>query len=150
MGLDDVRIGKRVERFRTQQQLTFRELGRRAGISHGWIKQLEAGQTPKPGIAMLQKVANGLKMSLNDLLEGEMDFIPEPEPANSNPVLVGLQVHLKVIDEVMPSALEPLVPIIAAIKEKAERDHKETERVMKVRQRTKALQSLPHVGEDEP
>jgi transcriptional regulator with XRE-family HTH domain len=52
-------------------KISQRNLDRRAGLSHGYISKLEAGQVPNPGLLQLQRIADALAISLTRLLADE-------------------------------------------------------------------------------
>lgn len=65
-------IGKRVRRLRKHQGISQRMLSDRADISDSYISQLESGKIPNPTITQLRKVANGLKVTLEEITGGEL------------------------------------------------------------------------------
>lgn len=59
-------IGARIREFRQARHITLRELADRAGISPGFLSQLERGQT-NPSIGTLRRLAEELGIALPDL-----------------------------------------------------------------------------------
>lgn len=64
-------IGARVRALREARGWSQRKLGALAGTSGSYISQLEAGKTPRPGVAMLQAIADALAVPMTDLTQGE-------------------------------------------------------------------------------
>ena len=60
-------IGNRVRALREQMGLSLRDLGERAGVSAPMISQVERGET-SPTLAVAQRIASGLDLSLSQLL----------------------------------------------------------------------------------
>jgi transcriptional regulator with XRE-family HTH domain len=60
-------IGSRVRALREAMDLSLRDLGERAGVSAPMLSQVERGET-SPTLAVAQKIAVGLDLSLSQLL----------------------------------------------------------------------------------
>lgn len=72
-------IGARVKRLRTEKKMTLRELGERAGLSVGFLSQLERG---------ISNIAIDTLASLADILDVPLSSFLEPEEAESrSPVM---------------------------------------------------------------
>lgn len=70
-----MKIGERIRVYRTNAGLTQKQLGNLSGTSETTIKQYELGKR-QPRIAQLQKIADVLDVSVNNLLaDGEYEFI---------------------------------------------------------------------------
>jgi transcriptional regulator with XRE-family HTH domain len=70
---DQLQIGPRVRSLREAMGLSLRDLGERTGVSAPMLSQVERGET-SPTLAIAQRIANGLDLSLSQLLrldEGE-------------------------------------------------------------------------------
>ena len=65
--VDPAGIGARVRSLREALGLSLRELGERAGVSAPMLSQVERGET-SPTLAVAQKIATGLDLSLSQLL----------------------------------------------------------------------------------
>lgn len=67
-------IGDNIKRIRQMKGLTARRLADLAGVSNGYISQLEnANKTQKqisPTVEVLQKIANGLDVNIQELTQG--------------------------------------------------------------------------------
>src|SRR5213593_1817359 len=66
-------VGVRVRALREAMDLSLRDLGERAGVSAPMLSQVERGET-SPTLAVAQRIAAGLELSLSQLLrldEGE-------------------------------------------------------------------------------
>lgn len=69
-------IGSRIAERRAAKSLSLQELSTKSGVSKGMISQIENGQV-NPTLAVVWKLANGLEMKLQDLLdEGESSVGP--------------------------------------------------------------------------
>ncbi|TIH19263.1 XRE family transcriptional regulator [Marinifilum sp. JC120] len=68
--MDDIskQIGMRIRTLRKSRGLTQEQLGDAAGISDKYLSEVERGGS-KVSVEVLNKVADGLKISLHDLLE---------------------------------------------------------------------------------
>lgn len=62
-----VKLGKIVRAKRTRRNLTQTELSIRAKVDRNYIGMLERGER-NPSYLSLLKIANGLELSINDLL----------------------------------------------------------------------------------
>ena len=65
--VDALRIGVRMRALREAMGLSLRDLGERAGVSAAMLSQVERGET-SPTLAVAQKIATGLDLSLSQLL----------------------------------------------------------------------------------
>ena len=65
--VDPLHIGPRVKALREAMGLSLRDLGERAGVSAPMLSQVERGET-SPTLAVAQKIATGLDLSLSQLL----------------------------------------------------------------------------------
>ena len=82
-----------IYKFRTEHDLTMDEFSKRCGVSKGYISMIEAGrnaktgQPIKPTIATLTKIAKGMGISLDQLLEAmetiSVSLEPSPSPLDS-------------------------------------------------------------------
>jgi transcriptional regulator with XRE-family HTH domain len=71
--VDPLQVGPRIRSLREAMGLSLRDLGERAGVSAPMLSQVERGET-SPTLATAQRIANGLDLSLSQLLrldEGE-------------------------------------------------------------------------------
>src|SRR5687767_8962813 len=64
---DQLQIGPRIRSLREAMGLSLRELGERAGVSAPMLSQVERGET-SPTLAIAQRIARGLELSLSQLL----------------------------------------------------------------------------------
>jgi len=58
-------LGRQIRRLRTKQGLSIVELADRTGLSTSHISEIETGKTTNPGVAVLQKIATALGISLS-------------------------------------------------------------------------------------
>jgi transcriptional regulator with XRE-family HTH domain len=66
--MDILNIGENIRNIRKNQKLTLKELGIKISLSEQAIGQYERGER-EPNIETLNKIANALEVSLNDLLK---------------------------------------------------------------------------------
>src|SRR5437868_10631395 len=64
---EPLHIGPRVRALREAMDLSLRDLGERSGVSAPMLSQVERGET-SPTLAVASKIANGLELSLSQLL----------------------------------------------------------------------------------
>jgi transcriptional regulator with XRE-family HTH domain len=64
---DQLQIGPRIRSLREAMGLSLRDLGERAGVSAPMLSQVERGET-SPTLAIAQRIAHGLELSLSQLL----------------------------------------------------------------------------------
>ena len=64
---DQLLIGPRIRSLREAMGLSLRDLGERAGVSAPMLSQVERGET-SPTLAIAQRIASGLELSLSQLL----------------------------------------------------------------------------------
>lgn len=62
------KIGKNIQHLRNQRNLTLNVLSERSGVSKAMLSQIETDKV-NPTIATVWKIARGLSVDLNDLLE---------------------------------------------------------------------------------
>lgn len=62
-------LGKHMLKFRKQAGFSLDELARRSGVSKAMLSQVETGKV-NPTVAVVWKIAHGLGVSVQDLLEG--------------------------------------------------------------------------------
>jgi transcriptional regulator with XRE-family HTH domain len=73
----NVDVGARLKSIRTSFGLSQRELARRAGVTNGLISLIEQNRV-SPSVSSLQKVLDGLPMSLAEFFAGELGEVPQP------------------------------------------------------------------------
>lgn len=66
--MDGAGIGQRVRAERGARGWSMRVLAKKAGVSFGYIAQLEDGKIPSPSLAYLWKIASAMGLTLDDLL----------------------------------------------------------------------------------
>lgn len=64
------RIGKNIQQIRKRQLLTLDVLSEKSGVSKAMLSQIESGKA-NPTVATVWKIAQGLSIEINSLLEGE-------------------------------------------------------------------------------
>ncbi len=65
-------VGKRIKELRKEQNLTMDELSLKSGVSKSMLSQIESDQT-NPTIATVWKIASGLNITFQTLLEGRQE-----------------------------------------------------------------------------
>jgi transcriptional regulator with XRE-family HTH domain len=65
-------IGDRIRTLRDSMELSLRELAERSGVSAPMLSQVERGET-SPTLAVAEKIAGGLELSLSQLLRLDED-----------------------------------------------------------------------------
>jgi XRE family transcriptional regulator, regulator of sulfur utilization len=60
-------VGPRIKRLREGMQLSLRDLSARSGVSAPMLSQVERGET-SPTLATAERIANGLELTLSQLL----------------------------------------------------------------------------------
>ncbi len=64
-------IGKNIQRIRTSRKLTLNVLSERSGVSKAMLSQIESDKVNPPTVATVWKIARGLNVELNDLLDSD-------------------------------------------------------------------------------
>ncbi len=88
-------IGQLIKQYRKESKLSMRDFAARCGVSHSYIAMLEARKNSKTGepivptISKLNKIANGMGMSVNDLI-AKCDDMPI-SLATDKPIRTNLQ-----------------------------------------------------------
>lgn len=62
-------LGARIRALRTNKEITLPTLAERAGISKGLLSKIETDEKSNPSIATLYKIAEGLELTVADILE---------------------------------------------------------------------------------
>jgi transcriptional regulator with XRE-family HTH domain len=76
-------LGRRVQSLRRERGLTLAELGRRAGLSHAFLSQIE-NSLAHPSISTLHDLADALGVTASDLLADT----PTPRISDGSPALL--------------------------------------------------------------
>src|SRR5215207_10954569 len=69
-------LGKRVRQRRLEKGMSAVELSEAAGISKGYLSELETGHATRPSGAVLLKIAKALGTTIADLLDQEVHLQP--------------------------------------------------------------------------
>src|ERR1700676_4383063 len=90
-------LGQRIAGPRHAQGWSQRRLAEAAGVSHGYVAQLELGRLPSPGKFRLDAIAHALNLPTSDSLFGPAstatfepptaawdEYAPAPPPAGKN------------------------------------------------------------------
>ena len=65
-------IGERIRQRRIEKGISAAELARRAGVSKGYLSEIETGQAPRPSGDVLYRLATALGTTMADLLGREV------------------------------------------------------------------------------
>ena len=63
------RLSTMVQELRTKNEMSQRELAKKAGVSDGYIAHLESGLRKNPSLAVLKRIAKALGVPVTTLLE---------------------------------------------------------------------------------
>lgn len=58
-----------LKRLRTEKNLTQEELAQRSGVDYKYLQKLEGQSPSSPTLSTLEKLANGLQLSLVELIQ---------------------------------------------------------------------------------
>ncbi len=61
-------LGKRIKQLRSKQNLSLSEVARRANVSKASMSQIESGNTKRPSVQILTKIATALDVDLSELI----------------------------------------------------------------------------------
>ncbi|MFH1498231.1 MAG: helix-turn-helix transcriptional regulator, partial [Verrucomicrobiota bacterium] len=64
-------LGAKIRALRTHRKITLPRLAERAGISKGLLSKIETDETSNPSVSTLYKIAEGLELTIADILETE-------------------------------------------------------------------------------
>lgn len=73
-------VGQRIKKFRTERKISQEELALSSGIYPAYLGRLERGERC-PTVETIYKVCNGLKISMADLLDFNVDVKPTSDEA---------------------------------------------------------------------
>ena len=87
-----MKLGELVKKYRQDHSLTVREFATKCGVSHGYIAMLENGKNSKtglpitPSLVMLNKIANGMSLSIDELIAtiDDMPVVLQPSPTDTS------------------------------------------------------------------
>ena len=77
-------LGEQIRKLRTEQGLSIVELADRTGLSTSHISEIETAKTTNPGVAVLQKIATALGISLS-IEPGSQGHSPESSLVYGSP-----------------------------------------------------------------
>lgn len=63
------RFSKILREFRTEKRLTQEELAELSGLDYKYLQKLESNNPSSPTLATLEKIANGLNVSITAIIE---------------------------------------------------------------------------------
>jgi transcriptional regulator with XRE-family HTH domain len=73
-------LGARIRALRTNKEITLPALAERAGISKGLLSTIETDETSNPSISTLYKIAEGLELTVADILETDRVTVKRVAP----------------------------------------------------------------------
>lgn len=65
-------VGERIKERRKDKKISAAELARRAGISKGYLSEIESGRIDRPSAEVLYELATALGTTIADLLQKEV------------------------------------------------------------------------------
>ena len=83
---DDAEVGRRLRQVRRARRRTLRDVATHAGISEGFLSQIERGRA-NASIATLRRIANVVGVSMSELFHPDDDTNPTVLRADHRPVL---------------------------------------------------------------
>lgn len=72
-------IGQRIKQLRLEKSLTLSELAERSGVAKSYLSKIERSIQSNPSIQLLEKLADALSVSIDDILYGNTAPIHEIE-----------------------------------------------------------------------
>ena len=81
-----MRLSEYIKTYRITHDLSLRAFSQMCGCSYQYIDRIEKGTIEKPSAKMLQKLAKGMGMSIQELLT-QTDEIAKPYKSNSSDTL---------------------------------------------------------------
>ena len=100
------RISSRIDMLRTQQNLTFRNLAKRSGISLSTLYDIIQGNKI-PNILTLESICNALNISLSDFLDFNEDVF---KLRGKEPIVI------KIFREVSPMSQDTIIKVLKCMK----------------------------------
>lgn len=75
-------VGDKIKEIRSLKGMSLSKLATKAGISKGYLSDIEKGVKDNPSTELLEKIANALEVSISDLFGNEstldkLDFLEE-------------------------------------------------------------------------
>lgn len=70
-GSKDTHLGTKIRKLRKERHMTQEKLAEKAEIDTSYLGQIERGERHSPGIVIIAKIAQALKVSEGELLGGE-------------------------------------------------------------------------------
>lgn len=77
--LDSVKIGIRIREMRLGRRLTLRVVSERAGITEGFLSQIETGRS-SPSLRTFRRIAAALGVDASEMLDGQETELPRLVP----------------------------------------------------------------------
>ncbi len=95
--------------MRLERQITLQELAEKTGLSKGLLSKLENGVESNPSLSTVHKIAEGLDLTLSDLLDsGKIQarrYVPDEPPFWLESLVASLEREGKVLDDDVLQAL---------------------------------------------
>ncbi len=104
-----VELGQRLKRLREQRDLTQLALAQISAVAADMISRLENGHYQSPGLRTLVRLADGLGLTVSELLPAE---VPDPRPGRESSQRIRLVSLLKRAD---PDDLGLLADLVEAV-----------------------------------
>ncbi|HHW01671.1 MAG TPA: helix-turn-helix transcriptional regulator [Thermoanaerobacterales bacterium] len=126
-------LGEKLKKIRTEKNLSLRELGKLAHISHSFIADIESGRS-NPSLSTLEAIAKALGVPVNYFLSDKDDQLDTPSTADKitdsvsdDPELAqfwnelkereDLKLLFKQIREMTPNDVKKIIRVIKAIED---------------------------------
>lgn len=71
-------LGAKIRALRTDRKITLPTLAERAGISKGLLSKIETDESSNPSVSTLYKIAEGLELTIADILETDRVTVKRP------------------------------------------------------------------------
>ena len=111
-------IGDIIKQYRVDNQISLRDFAEKCGTSHSYIAMLETNKNSKtgepiiPSISMLKKIANGLNVSVNQLIsicdDMPVSMLYEKQNPPEEPKLTKGEEELLKLIRLMPEEMKAL------------------------------------------
>ncbi len=95
-------IGARITELRETKDLTTNALSKRAGVAQSHLREIEMGNK-QPGIEVLEKICNGLNITLADFF------------ADDNDISIEMKRLIRAAQKLKPDQIELLTKLIESL-----------------------------------
>lgn len=114
MGQFGERVGRNINKYRKQKELTLKGLAEKIGITEATVQKYEAGNIKKIDVEMLKKIADALEVEPENLTEwgiGEYEKYRSEHKGQEEAKIIKLynqlnKGHKKVVQELMKNLID--------------------------------------------